>query len=129
MSESTRSIDSSSLLVRDAHGEYSLATSEEVLNAARRAMSHRVRRGATLSSPEAVRYFLQMKLGTLEHEVFATLLLDSQHRVIDYVELFRGTLAQTSVYPRVALKAKGALPLFLQWAHGSVCAATYARAT
>jgi DNA repair protein RadC len=104
MSQPSRSIDSSTLLVRDAHGEYRLATSEEVLHAARRAVSHRVRRGAALSSPQVVRDFLRIKLGTLEHEVFVTLLLDSQHRVIEYAELFRGTLAQTSVYPREVVK-------------------------
>lgn len=51
-----------------------------------------------LSSPQAVRDFLRIKLGTLEHEVFAVIHLDAQHRVIEYVEMFRGTVSQTRVF-------------------------------
>lgn len=104
MSQSNRSIEGSSLLVRDAQGEYRTATGDEVLSAARQVLGRRVRRGSTLTSPEAVRDYLRVKLGALEHEVFVTLMLDSQHRLIDYVELFRGTLTQTSVYPREVVK-------------------------
>lgn len=43
-----------------------------------------------MSSPRAVREFLAVKLGTLEHEIFAVLLLDTRHRLIDYVGLERG---------------------------------------
>jgi len=104
MCQTSRVSDPSSLLVRDAQGDYRVATPEEVLTAARQAVARRVRRGATLSSPGLVRDFLRLKLGTLEHEVFATILLDSQNRVISYMELFRGTLTQTSVYPREVVK-------------------------
>src|SRR5947209_5566130 len=104
MSQSTSSAESFSLLVRDAQGEYRLATGDEVLTAARQVLGRRVRRGSTLSSPNTVRDFLRTKLGALEHEVFVSLLLDSQNRLIEYAELFRGTLAQTSVYPREVVK-------------------------
>lgn len=105
MSQSHQLHTSSSLLVRDAQGDYRPATSDEVLCAARQVISHRVRRGSdVLSSPEAVRDLLRVKLGGLEHEVFAVLLLDAQHRLIRYWELFRGTLTQTSVYPREVVK-------------------------
>jgi DNA repair protein RadC len=95
---------SSELLVRDATGNYRPASGEEVLQAARRVIGRRVRRGSAFTSPEVVRDYLRTKLATLEHEVFVSLLLDSQHRLIQYVELFRGTLAQTSVYPRELVK-------------------------
>ena len=104
MSQFTRSTETSDLLVRDAAGEYRSATGEEVLKAARQVLGRRVRRGTTLTSPQVVRDYLQTKLGDLEHEVFVTLMLDSQHRLIEYAELFRGTLAQTSVYPREVVK-------------------------
>ena len=69
-----------------------------------------------MSSPQAVRDFLHTKLAELEHELFVGLLLDSQHRLIEYLELFRGTLAQTSVYPRevakAALKSNAAAMIF-----------------
>lgn len=57
-----------------------------------------------LTSPSAVRDLLRMRLAGLPHEVFAVLLLDAQHQLIDCVELFRGTLTQTSVYPREIAK-------------------------
>ncbi|MEO9163513.1 MAG: DNA repair protein RadC [Casimicrobiaceae bacterium] len=104
MSHFTRTTETSELLVRDAAGEYRAATGDEVLKAARQVLGRRVRRGTTLTSPQVVRDYLQTKLGDLEHEVFVTLLLDSQHRLIEYAELFRGTLAQTSVYPREVVK-------------------------
>ncbi len=57
-------------------------------------------------SPKAVREYLQLQLGAKQHEVFAVLFLDSQNRLIALEELFRGTLSQTSVYPReVVLRA------------------------
>ena len=100
MSQLNQATERFDLLVRDATGEYRAATGDEVLKAARQVLGRRVRRGTALTSPQVVRDFLQTKLGDLEHEVFVTLLLDSQHRLIEYVELFRGTLAQTSVYTR-----------------------------
>ena len=57
-------------------------------------------------SPKAVRDYLQLQLGARSHEVFAVLFLDSQNRLLAMEELFRGTLTQTSVYPReVVLRA------------------------
>ena len=58
-----------------------------------------------LTSPQAVRDYLRTRLACLPHEVFACLFLDSQNRLIACEELFRGTLAQTSVYPREVVKA------------------------
>ena len=58
-----------------------------------------------LSSPRAVRDLLKLRLAGLPHEVFVCLQLDAQHRVIAFEELFRGTLTQTSVYPREVVKA------------------------
>ena len=65
-----------------------------------------VRESDALASPEIVRDYLRVLLGDRPHEVFAVVFLDAQHRVLDAVELFRGTLTQTSVYPReVVLEA------------------------
>jgi len=104
MSNTTSSFDSSSLLVRDQQGDYRPANADEVLRAARRVLGQRMRRGTALSSPQLVRDFLRLKLGTLEHEIFAVLLLDAQNRLIEYQEMFRGTVTQTSVYPREIVK-------------------------
>jgi len=72
---------------------------------ARRLARDELRSGNALTSPEAVRDYLRLSLATLPHEAFMALFLDSQHRLLAAEELFRGTLAQTSVYPREVLKA------------------------
>ena len=76
-----------------------------VLEVARRCLEEDLRAGAALTSPGAVRDYLRLQLGSLSHEVFVCLWLDAQHRVIESRELFRGTLTQTSVYPREVVKA------------------------
>ncbi len=72
---------------------------------ARRALLREARAHDALASPEAVRDYLKLTLGTRAHEVFVGLYLDSQNRLIAVEELFRGTLSQTSVYPREVVKA------------------------
>jgi DNA repair protein RadC len=57
------------------------------------------------TSPQAVRDYLRLRLAGLEHEVFLALFVTTQNHLIECVELFRGTLAQTSVYPREVVKA------------------------
>ncbi len=92
------------LLVRDVDGQYRPAQADEVLSQARRVLAHRVRRGAPMSSPAAVKDYLRLHIGTLEYEVFWVLFLDTQHRIIELKQMFRGTVAQTSVYPREVVK-------------------------
>lgn len=67
-------------------------------------LSKRMKNGETLDSPNSVRDFLRLKLSGLEHEVFACVFLDYQNGFIAYEEIFRGTLNQTSVYPREVAK-------------------------
>jgi len=77
-----------------------------VLELARRALAQQMQERPLFDSPQAVRHFLQLQLGARPHEVFAVLFLDSQNRLLAMEELFRGTLSQTSVYPReVVLRA------------------------
>ena len=59
-----------------------------------------MREAEALASPDAVRDYLQLLLADRPHEVFAVMFLNAQHRVIETLEMFRGTLTQTSVYPR-----------------------------
>ena len=114
--------DPSVLLVRDWAGGYRPAEADEVLRAAQRLLNKQLRGCEVLSSPQVVRDFLQVKLGALQHEVFAVLMLDAQNRVIEYVELFRGSVSQTSVYPREVVKeslARNAAALILVHNHPS----------
>ncbi len=71
-----------------------------VLELARRAMAEQMRARQVLDTPEALAHYLQLHLAHRGHEVFAVLFLDAQHRMIALEEMFRGTLAETSVYPR-----------------------------
>ncbi|MBX9799511.1 MAG: DNA repair protein RadC [Burkholderiaceae bacterium] len=90
-------------MVRDAQGGYLLATTEQILEAARQAIE-RKQRGTSFTSPTAVKEYLRAKLDGFENEVFAVLFLDTQHRLIEYSELFRGTIDSASVYPREVIK-------------------------
>ncbi len=93
-----------------------------VLELARRAMSQQLKEREVFSSPGAVKQFLQLHLAAKDHEVFAVLFLDAQNRMIAMEELFRGTLTQTSVYPReVVLRAlhHGAAAVVLAHNHPS----------
>lgn len=60
--------------------------------------------GHAISSPQDVKHYLTLQLAQLEHEEFGVLFLDAQHCVIEFASMFRGTLSQTSVYPREVLK-------------------------
>jgi len=76
-----------------------------VLEIARRCLAEELTTGPALAAPAAVRDYLRLSLGARPHEVFVALFLDAQHRVLRIEELFRGTLTQTSVYPREVVKA------------------------
>jgi len=71
-----------------------------VLELARRALAQQLRSREVFGSPEAVKQYLQLHLGGLGHESFAVMFLDAQNRLIEMEVMFRGTLTQTSVYPR-----------------------------
>lgn len=77
---------------------------QAVLEMSRRALAEEMRQGSVFSSPGAVRDFLRLHLARLPHEVFYALWLDAQNRLIASEELFRGSLTQTSVYPREVVK-------------------------
>ncbi len=77
---------------------------DSVLVAAQEILATRMRHEDALGSPGAVREYLRLLLHDREYEVFVVVLLDAQNRVISTEEIFRGTLTQTSVYPREIVK-------------------------
>ncbi len=83
-------------------GNEKLLAAQELV---RRALKEELKHRDALSSPSMVRDFLRLLLSGKEYEVFVVLFLDAQNRVIESEELFRGTLTQTSVYPREVVKA------------------------
>jgi DNA repair protein RadC len=90
------------LYFRKPSGRYRVAEPAEVLALA--AEIEMPQRGEKINSPDDTQKFLQLKLSHLEHEVFCMVLLDNRHRVIAFVEMFRGTIDGTSVYPREIVK-------------------------
>jgi DNA repair protein RadC len=97
--------DLPALLQAKGLGDAKAAQLASVLELARRSLRENLKANSALTSPGAVRDYLRLTLGARAHEVFVVLLLDAQHRVLSSAELFRGTLTQTSVYPREVVKA------------------------
>lgn len=77
---------------------------QAVLEMARRHLKETLRREGALTSPAVTRQYLASRLRGYPHEVFGCLFLDNQHRVIEFDELFRGTIDGASVYPREVVK-------------------------
>ena len=77
-----------------------------VLEQARRAMAQQLKERTVFADPDTIKHYLKLHLAAKGHEVFAVLFLDAQNRLVAMEEMFRGTLTQTSVYPReVAVRA------------------------
>jgi DNA repair protein RadC len=81
-------------------GDAKYAQVQAVLEMSRRALRETLERGPALNSPQTVRDYLRLRLQGLKYEVFVAVFLDAQNRVLEIEELFRGTLTQTSVFPR-----------------------------
>ena len=76
-----------------------------VVELVRRSLVEQASAADALTSPQAVRDYLRLTLRARPYEVFVGIFLDSQNRLLALEEMFRGTLAQTSVYPREVVKA------------------------
>lgn len=85
-------------------GTSKYAQLQAVFEMSRRALNEQMRQKDVLSSPQQVRDYLILKLANQLKEVFVVLFLDAQNRLIATEEMFRGTLTQTSVYPREVVK-------------------------
>ena len=71
---------------------------------ARRYCAESVAVGETIRSPADTEAFLLAKMRHLDYELFCCLYLDNRHRVLQFNEMFRGTIDGTSVYPREVVK-------------------------
>jgi DNA repair protein RadC len=97
-------MNSKTLYVCDEQGEFVPASADTILAAAKTQLRRRVRRGTPFNGPSVVRDFLMVTLGDRDCEYFCVLLLDSRHRLLRFVELFRGTIDGASVHPREVVK-------------------------
>ncbi len=97
-------IQSSRLYVRSQPRRYKIASADEIIDAARVVAGQRMQRGASFANPaESGRFFMD-KLAGLEHEVFAAVFLDTRHRLIEYAEMFQGTIDGAEVHPREVVR-------------------------
>ena len=92
------------LTVQDLLGDYRLATGQEILAAADHVINRRFRRGVSIVSALNSKDLFRHKLALREQEVFAALFLDAKNRVIEYEELFFGTIDSASVHPRIIVQ-------------------------
>ena len=92
------------LFIRDRTRRYRVATGDAILEAARSVVDQRMQRGDSFGDPKASSAFFQAKLAGLEREVFAAVMLDTRHRMIEYVELFHGTIDGAEVHPREVVR-------------------------
>ena len=85
-------------------GQAKTAQFAAAIELSRRAMREEMSSRDALTSPGSVRDYLRLSLAHRQHEVFVCIWLDAQHKVVGTEEAFRGTLTQTSVYPREIVK-------------------------
>ncbi len=101
---------------------YLPVTDDAIIEAALNILAKRITQGSLLGSPQAVKDYLITRLADSEHETFGVMFLTTRHRLIDFVEIFRGTVDGCSVYPREIVKlalAKNASALLLCHQHPS----------
>ena len=94
-------------LVRDLAGSYIAQgplSEEDILVAAESILAEPFQRKVELNSPERTKRFLIHKIAAKGHEVFGVIFLDSKHCVINYEEMFRGTIDSAAVHPREVAK-------------------------
>ena len=77
---------------------------QAVLEMSSRYLKERLNRGAALSDPDSVRFYLSTRLRDRPAEVFACLFLDNRHHVLQYEELFQGTIDSATVHPREVVR-------------------------
>ena len=83
---------------------FTIAADSLVVESALAILAKRICKGSLLNSPRATRDYLVTRLSDLQHEVFGVIWLNARHRLIDVVELFRGTLTSANVFPREVVK-------------------------
>lgn len=85
-------------------GQAKYVQMQAVVEMSRRYLQEKIQRGNAMNNVEDVKNYLQSRLQHYPFEVFACLFLDNKHRVIEYEELFRGTIDAASVHPREVLR-------------------------
>ena len=88
------------LQIRDAQGNYVMATESQILEEAARAIDHRYPTGTFFASSDVSEAFFIAKLAWREREIFAVAFLNNQHQLLAYEELFQGSVSSVEIHPR-----------------------------
>lgn len=97
-------------------------SAHQVLEKAAEIIAEKYMRGDVFCNPTATKDYIKYRLGSYEREVFGLMLLDNQHRLIEFTELFYGTIDSASIYPREVVKVcleKNAAAVILAHNHPS----------
>ena len=100
----SQTLQCSKLYVRSQPRRYRVANADEIIEAARGVAGQRMQRGASFSNPADSGRFFVDKLAGLEREVFVAAFLDTRLRLIEYMELFQGTIDGAEVHPREVVR-------------------------
>jgi DNA repair protein RadC len=92
------------LYIQDEGGTYLPASKEMIFSTAKRLSSAQLKRGAIIESSDNAKAAIQHKLSGYQYEMFACLFLDSQHRVLAFQEMFRGSVNSATIHPREVVK-------------------------
>ncbi len=93
--------------IDETNGTYTVAspvTEKDILIMARRLAKNRLAKGCRIERPSSAFLYLQTLMGSYENEVFGSVFLDNQHRIISFEELFRGSINAANIYPREVVK-------------------------
>ena len=93
--------------IDETNGTYSViapVTENDILIMARRLAKNRLAKGRSIERPSSAFLYLQTLMGSYENEVFGSVFLDNQHRIICFEELFRGSINAANIYPREVVK-------------------------
>lgn len=96
--------DSNAILAERGVGRARAAIIKSLPEIARRYFEASLPVGEAIRSPADTESFLLARMQHLGHELFCCLYLDNRHRVLQFNEMFRGTIDGTSVYPREVVK-------------------------
>lgn len=92
------------LYVRDTGRRYQRASPEEIVAAARAVVDQRIQRGTALEAPGEAQELFREKLAGCEREIFAVTFMDTRYRLINYREMFLGSIDGAEVHPREVVK-------------------------
>lgn len=93
--------------IDETSGTYTVAepvTERDILMMARQLAQNRLAKGCIIERPSSAFLYLQTIMGSYENEVFGSVFLDNQHRIICFEELFHGSINAANIYPREVVK-------------------------